>query len=106
MANSYITSTSRFKPYTFAEMLQPVQIYTDTYNEVEDELANLLDIIEKSIPNNTTHQLQVYLTGVQEVMGKMDSHLEQLETRLEQLKSASFSFCSMVTALFCNCHPL
>ena len=41
MANSYITSTSRFKPYTFAEMLQPVQIYTDAYNEVEDELANL-----------------------------------------------------------------
>lgn len=59
--------------------------------KLEDELANLLDIIEKSIPNNTTHQLQVYLTGVQEVMGKMDSHLEQLETRLEQLKSASFS---------------
>lgn len=41
MANSYITSTSRFKPYTFAEMLQPVQIYTEAYNEVEDELANL-----------------------------------------------------------------
>lgn len=58
--------------------------------KLEDELANLLDIIEKSIPNNTTHQLQVYLTGVQEVMGKMDSHLEQLETRLEQLKSAGF----------------
>lgn len=41
MANSYITSTSRFKPYTFAEMLQPVQIYTEAYNKVEDELANL-----------------------------------------------------------------
>lgn len=41
MANSYITSTSRFKPYTFAEMLHPVQIYTEAYNEVEDELANL-----------------------------------------------------------------
>lgn len=59
--------------------------------KLEDELANLLDIIEKSIPNNTTHQLQVYLTGVQEVMGKMDSHLEQLEIRLEQLKLSSFS---------------
>lgn len=41
MANTYITSTSRFKPYTFAEMLQPVQIYTEAYNKLEDELANL-----------------------------------------------------------------
>ena len=41
MANTYITSTSRFKPYTFAEMLQPVQIYTEAYNKLEDELSNL-----------------------------------------------------------------
>ena len=41
MANTYITSTSKFKPYTFAEMLQPVQIYTEAYNKLEDELANL-----------------------------------------------------------------
>ena len=56
--------------------------------KLEDELADLLNIIEKSIPNNTTHQLQVYLTGVREVMNTMDSHLEQMETRLEQLKNA------------------
>lgn len=55
--------------------------------KLEDELADLLNIIEKSIPNNTTHQLQVYLTGVREVMSTMDSHLEQMETRLEQLKN-------------------
>lgn len=54
--------------------------------ELEDGLADILDIVEKAIPNNTTHQLQVYLTGVQEVMDKMDSHLEQMENRLEQLK--------------------
>jgi hypothetical protein len=33
----------------------------------------------------------VYLTGVQEVMGKLDYHLEQLEIRLEQLKSTPTS---------------
>ena len=41
MANTYITSNSRFRPYTFAEMLQPVQIYTEAYNKLEDELSNL-----------------------------------------------------------------
>ena len=41
MANTYITSGARFRPYSFAEMLQPVQIYTEAYNQIEDELANL-----------------------------------------------------------------
>lgn len=67
------------------------ETFDNNMAKLEDELANISDIIEKSIPNNTTHQLQVYLTGVQEVMSKMDSHLEQLETRLEQLKRSSFS---------------
>ena len=56
MANSYITSTSRFKPYTFAEMLQPVQIYTEASNAVETELSNLdilaNDIVGKLNPND------------------------------------------------------
>ena len=56
MANTYITSTSRFKPYTFAEMLQPVQIYTEASNAVETELSNLdilaNDIVGKLNPND------------------------------------------------------
>lgn len=56
MANTYITSSSRFKPYTFAEMLQPVQIYTEASNAVETELSNLdvlaNDIVGKLNPND------------------------------------------------------
>lgn len=48
MANTYITSGTRFRPYTFAEMLQPVQLYTEAYDEVENELSNL-DIMAADI---------------------------------------------------------
>lgn len=54
MANTYITSGSRFKPYTFAEMLQPVQIYTEAYNQVEDELANL-DVLAGDVAGKLTN---------------------------------------------------
>lgn len=43
MANTYITSGSRFRPYTFAEMLQPVQIYTEAYNEADTNLNTLYE---------------------------------------------------------------
>lgn len=54
MANTYITSGANFRPYTFAEMLQPVQIYTDAYNKVEDELANL-DIMAGDVASKLTN---------------------------------------------------
>lgn len=54
MANTYITSGASFRPYTFAEMLQPVQIYTDAYNKVEDELANL-DIMAGDVASKLTN---------------------------------------------------
>lgn len=41
MANLYTTNTARFKPFSFQEMLQPYQIYTEAYNKVDEELANL-----------------------------------------------------------------
>lgn len=41
MANIYTTNTPRFRPFSFQEMLQPYQIYTDAYNKTEEELANL-----------------------------------------------------------------
>lgn len=78
MANSYITSTSRFKPYTFAEMLQPVQIYTDASNAVETELSNLdilaNDIVGKLNPNDPedAKTLKVY----EAFKTKMDDALE------------------------------
>lgn len=41
MANTYIVTNNRFKPYTFDEMLKPYQMYTEAYNKIEDELGNL-----------------------------------------------------------------
>lgn len=78
MANTYITSGSRFKPYTFAEMLQPVQIYTDASNAVETELSNLdilaNDIVGKLNPNDPedAKTLKVY----EAFKTKMDDALE------------------------------
>lgn len=43
MANTFITNTSKFKPFSFQEMLQPYQIYTDAYNKADEELNALLE---------------------------------------------------------------
>lgn len=78
MANTYITSTSRFKPYTFAEMLQPVQIYTEASNAVETELSNLdilaNDVVGKLNPNDPedAKTLETYKS----FKNKMDNALE------------------------------
>lgn len=78
MANTYITSTSRFKPYTFAEMLQPVQIYTEASNAVETELSNLdilaNDVVGKLNPNDPedAKTLETYKS----FKNKMDNTLE------------------------------
>lgn len=41
MANAYITNTSRFKPFTFQEMIQPYALYTEAYNTIENEMSDL-----------------------------------------------------------------
>lgn len=43
MANLYTTNTARFKPFSFQEMLQPYQIYTEAYNKADEELNALLE---------------------------------------------------------------
>ena len=53
MANTFITNTARFKPFSFQEMLQPYQIYTEAYNAYSDELANL-DIMVGDIASKLT----------------------------------------------------
>lgn len=37
----YLTSTAKFRPYTFDEMIKPDVIYTEVYNQVEDALSDL-----------------------------------------------------------------
>ena len=43
MANTYITSTSRFKPYTFAEMLVPIAAYQEAYDAYDTQLNALAE---------------------------------------------------------------
>lgn len=41
MAANYIVVNSKFKPFSYAEMLQPVQIATAAHQEIENEYADL-----------------------------------------------------------------
>lgn len=43
MANTYITSSTSFRPYTFDEMIKPYQMYTDAYNKTDEQLNALLE---------------------------------------------------------------
>lgn len=43
MANTYITSGSRFKPFTFDEMIKPATLYKEAYDKADIELNTLLD---------------------------------------------------------------
>lgn len=56
MANTYITTNTRFKPFSFQEMLQPYQIYTEAYNKAEEELANL-DIMAGDVASKLSNPL-------------------------------------------------
>ena len=41
MAGNYITIGSKFKPFSYAEMLQPVAMATEAHQQVEEQYANL-----------------------------------------------------------------
>lgn len=56
MANTFITNTSKFRPFSFQEMLQPYAIYTDVYNKTEEELANL-DIMAGDVASKLNNPL-------------------------------------------------
>ena len=56
MANTFIINTSKFKPFSFQEMLQPYAIYTDAYNKTEEELANL-DIMAGDVASKLNNPL-------------------------------------------------
>lgn len=62
MANMFLTNSSRFKPFSFQEMLQPYQIYTEAYNEADAQLNALYeDAATKAFnfgPNDTKEKAQ------------------------------------------------
>lgn len=43
MANLFITNTTKFKPFSFQEMLQPYMIYTEAYNKADSQLNTLME---------------------------------------------------------------
>lgn len=62
MANTFITNTSKFRPFSFQEMLQPYQMYTEAYNEADAQLNALYeDAATKAFnfgPNDTKEKDQ------------------------------------------------
>ena len=78
MANMYLTSTAKFKPYTFDEMIKPDVIYTQAYNQVEDAISDLGimagDVGGKLDATRDADLLNIYNT----FKGDLDSVSEEL----------------------------
>lgn len=61
MANFNFVNSAKFKPFSYQEMLQPVQAYTEAYNEVQDGLgelgakADVFDQLANQQTDPTTH---------------------------------------------------
>lgn len=53
MANNYIVTDYTFRPFSFQEMLAPVQLYTEAYDTLETEMTNL-DILANDIESKLT----------------------------------------------------
>lgn len=53
MANTYITSGSRFTPFTFDKMIRPANMYKQAYDAVEEGLTNL-EVLSGDIESKLT----------------------------------------------------
>ena len=78
MANTFITNTSKFKPFSFQEMLQPYAIYTDAYNKTEEELANL-DIMAGDVASKLNNPLD------EELRKQYQGFQDELNTAMNDL---------------------
>lgn len=78
MANTFITNTSKFKPFSFQEMLQPYAIYTDAYNKTEEELANL-DIMVGDVASKLNNPLD------EELRKQYQGFQDELNTAMNDL---------------------
>lgn len=78
MANTFITNTSKFKPFSFQEMLQPYAIYTDAYNKTEEELVNL-DIMANDVASKLNNPLD------EELKKQYQGFQDELNTAMNDL---------------------
>lgn len=54
MANMYFTETAKFKPFSYQEMLAPIQAYQEVYDSLESELSNL-DMMAGDVASKLTN---------------------------------------------------
>lgn len=81
MANTYIVTNNRFKPYTFDEMLKPYQMYTEAYNKADAELNLLLeDAATKAF--NFAPQDTAELNAYNNMINRIKTASDQLSTGL------------------------
>ena len=66
MAGNYITIGSKFKPFSYAEMIQPVAMATEAHQQVEEQYANLSTQAsqweEKANEQTDPHAYKMYKT--------------------------------------------
>lgn len=81
MANTYIVTNNKFKPYTFEEMLKPYQMYTEAYNKADTELNTLLeDAATKAF--NFAPQDEAELNAYNNMLNRIKAASDQLSTGL------------------------
>ena len=60
MANYSFISNAKFRPFSYQEMLQPLQAYTQEYNTIQEgmgELGTKADVFDKMANEQQTHRL-------------------------------------------------
>ena len=76
MANIFLKPTAKFNPFSYQEMLAPVKSYTEAYNALEEEMANL-DIMTEDASSKLNNPLDRELK--QEALGFQKSLKEAME---------------------------
>lgn len=76
MANTFLKPTAKFNPFSYQEMLAPVKSYTEAYNALEEEMANL-DIMAEDASSKLNNPLDKELK--QEALGFQKNLKEAME---------------------------
>ena len=84
MANMYLTSTARFKPFSYQEMLVPIAAYKESFDKLETEYGNL-DILGKAIKS----KLNPGNTEDQKLLATYDEYEKELNTAFDNFYSSN-----------------
>lgn len=84
MANMYLTSTARFKPFSYQEMLAPIAAYKESFDKLETEYGNL-DILGKAIKS----KLNPGDVEDQKLLEAYDEYEKELNTAFDNFYSSN-----------------